>query len=62
MDATKHPDVFIGVPFVHLDGKGWRLHWEKRGEGLLQARPAFHWGMRLGFLRVVCAWGMENQF
>jgi len=48
----EHPDVLIGVPLVHLDGKGWRLYWETRGRGLPQAREAFHWGMGLGFLRV----------
>jgi hypothetical protein len=36
----------------HLDGKGWRLYWERRGRGLSLGRKAFHWGLRLGFLRV----------
>lgn len=53
LDAKKHPDGLIEVPSVHLDGKGWRLHWKKRGRGLPQACMAFHGGVRLGFLRVV---------
>jgi len=61
LDAKKHPDGLIGVPSVHLDGKGWRLHWEKRGRELSKARGAFHWGMGLGLNRVVPAWGMENN-
>lgn len=45
LDATQHPDVLIGVPSVHLDGKGWRLHWEKRGREL----PRNTQGVPLGY-------------